>query len=66
MVFRISMCFVQLFGPIKDIDGILQSILTRGVNCSVPYTINALGGGHMVLKTLTTVEGNCGGLTSYP
>ena len=33
-----------------------------GGNCSVPYTINTLGGGHMVLKTLTTDEGNCGGL----
>ena len=36
-----------------------------GVNCSVPDIINTLGGGPAVFKTLTTMVGNCGGVTSY-
>ena len=40
--------------------------LQGGGNCSVSYTINTLGGGLAALKTLTTDEGNCGGVTSYP
>ena len=35
-------------------------------NCSVPDTINTLGGGPAVLETLTTDVGNWGGLTTYP
>ena len=36
-----------------------------GGNCSVPDIINTLGGGPVVIKTLTIMVGNCGGLTSY-
>ena len=35
-------------------------------NCSISYTINTLGGGLRALKTLTTDEGNSGGVTLYP
>ena len=38
----------------------------RGGNCSVSYTINVLGGGLTAIKTLTTDEGKCGGVTLYP
>ncbi|CAL4061232.1 unnamed protein product [Meganyctiphanes norvegica] len=37
-----------------------------GGNCSVSDTINTLGGGPAVIETLTTIEGNCGGVTPYP
>ena len=37
---------------------------TRGGNRSISDTINTLGGGPDVFKTLSTVEGNCGGITS--
>ena len=39
---------------------------TGGVgNCSVSDTINTLGGGPAVFKTLTIMVGNCGGVTLY-
>ena len=42
-------------------------MLTQGVgNCFISYTINTLGGGLGALKTLTTDEGKCGGVTLYP
>ena len=44
----------------------LGLVYPGGGNCSVSYTINTLGGGLAALKTLTTDEGNCGGVTSYP
>ena len=34
-----------------------------GGSCSVSDTINILGGGPAVFKTLTTMVGNCGGVT---
>ena len=38
--------------------------ITQGEgNWSVSDTINTLGGGPDVSKTLTTIEENCGGLT---
>ena len=40
------------------------TVTAGGGNCSVSDTINTLGGGPDVSKTLSTVEGNCGGITS--
>ena len=34
-------------------------------NCSIKDTINTLGGGPAVIETLTTIEGNCGGVIPY-
>ena len=43
---------------------LVLTTLTQGKgNCSIPDTINALGGGPETLKTLTTDVGNCGGVT---
>ena len=41
-----------------------QHIKRGGGNCSVSDTINTLGGGPDASKTLSTVEDNCGGITS--
>ncbi|CAL4104166.1 unnamed protein product [Meganyctiphanes norvegica] len=50
----------------------VQALLNAGANAEIldnrvgTDIINTLGGGPAVIETLTTIEGNCGGVTSYP
>ena len=56
-----------LLSFLSDIQVFAANIMamTRGGgNRSVSDTINTLGGGPDIFKTISTVEGNCGGITS--